>query len=101
MSDLDGRARAVADEIARYLERRPDASDTEEGVIRWWIPRIRLEEELAVVRSALGLLIMHGVVERIVLPSGLVMFRRLQGHGWDGGPHPSLSIENGPPTGHA
>jgi hypothetical protein len=76
MSELDGRTQSVADEIACYLDRRPDASDTEEGVMRWWIPQIRLEEEMAVVRDALALLVVQGVVERVILPSGLVMFRR-------------------------
>jgi hypothetical protein len=80
MSQLDGRARSVADEIAHYLDRRPDASDTEEGVMRWWIPRIRLEEERGVVRSALALLVSQGVVERVVLPGGLVMFRLHRRH---------------------
>jgi len=76
MSGPGGDVRTVADEIARYLDRRPDASDTEEGVMRWWIPRIRLEEELAVVRDALALLVTQGSVERVVLPSGLVILRR-------------------------
>jgi hypothetical protein len=77
MSEPEGRARSVADEIARYLDRRPDASDTEEGIVQWWIPRIRLEEEMAIVRKALALLVAQGTVERVVSRGGLVMFRRL------------------------
>jgi hypothetical protein len=78
MSEPDARTASVANEIARYLDRRPDASDTEDGIIQWWIPRIRLEEEMTVVRHALALLVTQRIVERVVLsPTGLVMFRRL------------------------
>jgi hypothetical protein len=80
MSEFDERVRSVADEIARYLDWRPGASDTEEGVRRWWIPQVRLEEEVIVVRDALALLVAQGAVERVVLPSGLVMFRRPPQH---------------------
>jgi len=93
MIEAEGRERIVAGEIARYLERRPNACDTEEGVLRWWIPRVRLEEEITVVHDALALLVMLGIVERCVLRDGLVMFRRLQSehHGEDGGQSPAVS----------
>src|SRR5437773_290293 len=77
MSQPDQRTRSVADEVARYLERCPDASDTEEGVMQWWIPRIRIDEELAVVRDALTLLVAEGTVERRILPGGSVLVRRM------------------------
>src|SRR5439155_24951738 len=77
MSESEGRARVVADEIARYLDCRPDASDTEDGIVQWWIPRIRIEEEMTVVRDALAFLVAQGIVERVVMRCGLVMFRRL------------------------
>jgi hypothetical protein len=98
MTEPEGRARSVASEIARYLERRPDASDTEEGVMRWWIPRVRLEEEMAIVRSALALLVAQGMVERLILQGGLVMFRRLH-HGTGAeGPHVPAGADSGPPV---
>ena len=65
--------------------------------MRWWIPRIRLEEEASVVRNALALLVEQGMVERLVLPSGRVMFRRLRrDDGCPGATDASLPVEGRP-----
>ena len=45
--------------------------------MQWWIPRIRIDEELAVVRDALTLLVAEGTVERRILPGGSVLVRRM------------------------
>jgi len=56
--------RAVADEIARYLDRHPKAADSAEGIRRWWIGRQRLEESLAATQCALDYLERQGVVAK-------------------------------------
>lgn len=50
----------VAEEIRRYLASRPDASDTVEGIAKWWITRQRLDESLVVVRMAVDQLVAAG-----------------------------------------
>ena len=62
--DDDGVVRAIADEIARYLERHPEAADSVEGIRRWWITRQRFEESLAATQRALDYLEQQGVVAK-------------------------------------
>lgn len=50
-------ARALADEILRYLHSHHRACDTPEGIARWWIKRQRLEDTVERVQAALDLLV--------------------------------------------
>ena len=50
-------ADALAGEILRYLQSHHHASDTTEGIARWWIKRQRLEDTLAHVQAALDQLV--------------------------------------------
>jgi len=68
--------KTVADEIARYLYAHPDAADTLDGIRRWWLPRVRLEETAAQIEEALDELVRRGVVVRQVLADGTVLYRR-------------------------
>jgi hypothetical protein len=43
----------VALKILRYLEQRPDAADTVEGIVEWWVPKQSIYEEAKVVQRAL------------------------------------------------
>jgi len=55
----------VAEQILRYLETNPAASDTLEGVAKWWLMRQRLTESITLVEGALTLLKDKGlIVER-------------------------------------
>lgn len=60
----DADVRAIADEIARYLERHPGAADSAEGIRRWWIGRQRFEESLIATQSALDYLERQRVVAK-------------------------------------
>ncbi len=63
----------VAEQILRYLEANPKASDTLEGVAKWWLMRQRLTESMELVREALQVLEDKGlVVERRNVDGGLV-----------------------------
>ena len=70
---------AVAAEIHRYLCKRPQAMDTLEGIMRWWIPRIRLEEAQETVEQALALLERDGVIECIRIDAATVLYRGAPG----------------------
>ncbi len=62
---------AVADEIRRYLEGHPHASDSIEGVRRWWL---RDRESLENVERALELLEQRGSVLKQRLPDGCCIY---------------------------
>jgi hypothetical protein len=68
----------IADEIARYLKDHPDAADSLEGIRRWWLPRVRLEETTAQLEEALEDLLRRGVVVRQGLADGTVLYRRAE-----------------------
>ena len=53
-----GKCRIVIREILFYLIKHPDAKDTIDGILRWWIPDSDWREEE--VRQALGFLTSKG-----------------------------------------
>jgi hypothetical protein len=60
----------LADEISSYLQAHPDATDTLEGVITWWLTRQRYMQATAEVQCALDYLESRGVVKKIPTPGG-------------------------------
>ena len=63
-SSVPGTSR-VAEEILAYFVEHPDAQDTLEGVMDWWLPRHRIQAELIRVKAALIELVEKGfIVER-------------------------------------
>lgn len=68
--------RAVANAIASYLDDFPSATETAEGITRWWLARQRFNDSLEVVEEALDLLEQEGLVERVKYASNLVLYRR-------------------------
>lgn len=64
--------------IERYLNARPQAAETVEGIARWWLVRQRYDDSVDLVRHALDLLVRRGVVERLALSGGQPMYRKAQ-----------------------
>jgi len=60
----------LADEIRNYLHAHPDATDTLEGVISWWLTRQRYLQATAKVQRALDYLESRGVVKKMRTPGG-------------------------------
>lgn len=56
-NDRQLRIQSVAQEISRYIDKRPNAAETVEGVTSWWISRQRIEESVEVVENALEYLV--------------------------------------------
>ena len=55
----------VAREILAYLAAHPDAQDTLEGIVEWWLVEQRIVQQTAAVREALAELVAQGLlVER-------------------------------------
>lgn len=65
----------IAEEIARYLAAHPEASDSLDGIRRWWLARLRYEEAADLVRQALARLEAEGTVTRTVLPGGAIVYQ--------------------------
>lgn len=75
-SPSEADAEKVAREILAYLARRPTACDTLEGILQWWLPRIRLEDATETVESALVLLEQQALIDRVPIPAGATMYCR-------------------------
>ena len=71
-----GRVRAIAEEIAQYLEHHPDAADTLNGIKEWWLFRQRLDESLDGVSRAVEYLLQEGRIERRQSSDGTTLFVR-------------------------
>jgi hypothetical protein len=64
----------IAQRIGRYLESHPNAADSAEGILRWWLARQRYEESVQKVEQALELLLRRGAVRKHVLIDGQVLY---------------------------
>lgn len=55
-----GRRGAVIGEVLRYMIEHPDAKDTIEGILKWWLPEGRGEPRKEEVQEALNFLVSKG-----------------------------------------
>lgn len=65
--------------IERYLARHPDASDTLDGVVRWWLTRQCYEEAQAVAEAALATLVQRGVIRARRGKDNRIIYERFDG----------------------
>jgi hypothetical protein len=61
-------------EILRYLRAHPQAADTVDGIVLWWLPRQRYDEAVDRVQHALDDLVARGWVDPITLMDGTVLY---------------------------
>ena len=59
----DEQVKQVAEEIKRYLEQRPTASDSLLGITSWWLERQRIAENIRTVEKALQCLKDEGFID--------------------------------------
>lgn len=64
----------IAAEIRRYLASHPNATDSLDGVQRWWLVQGAVEAPTLSVQQALDLLIHEGTVMKKVLPDGTAVY---------------------------
>lgn len=55
----------VAGRISSYLESRPKALDSLDGILRWWLLKQHIEESTELVQAAMDYLVSCGEVEEI------------------------------------
>jgi hypothetical protein len=52
----------VALKILRYLDQNPNAADTVEGILEWWLPKQSIYEEEKVVKRALDEMVKRDLI---------------------------------------
>lgn len=74
MSESEDEITGIANRIDRYLQAHPNAADSAEGILRWWLTRQRLDESVQKVELALALLLHQGAIEKKMLIDGRVLY---------------------------
>ena len=52
----------VALKILRYLDQNPNAADTVEGILEWWLPKQSIYEEEKIVKRALDEMVKQNLI---------------------------------------
>lgn len=65
----------IASEILGYMERYPDAADTQEYVTSWWLSTRGAEQGSGPVTIALAMLERNGFIEHVELPGQRMVYR--------------------------
>lgn len=65
----------VAMKILDYMRRFPDAADTEEHITHWWLKEGDVAQEPRLVASALQMLVIKEIIERVELPDNREVYR--------------------------
>ncbi|WP_313341560.1 hypothetical protein [Stenotrophomonas sp.] len=64
----------VADTVLAYLRAHPEAADTLQGIVRWWLPQQRYNRESGRIEAVLMLLAERGRLQVRLLPDGQVLY---------------------------
>ena len=64
----------LSDEILRYLRAHPQAADTVDGIVEWWLPQQRYDEAVDQVQLVLDELVARRLVDQITLVDGTVLY---------------------------
>ena len=73
LSDEVGR-REVQEAVLAYLHRHPNAADTLDGIVSWWLPQQRYEIERQHIKRTLGDMVDRGELHCYHLPDGAVLY---------------------------
>jgi len=63
-------APSIAREIMAYLKEHPDAQDSIEGIMQWWLLERNITFQAKLLREALAVLVNEGSVVEIMCQSG-------------------------------
>ena len=62
-------------EIVEYLRRHPEAADTVDGILDWWLPAQRNENARNEIQHALREFVEQGLIEEVALGDGHQLYR--------------------------
>lgn len=65
---------ALVDAILAYLSNHPQAADSADGVTRWWLARDGSAPSPSDVEEALATMVERGLLRRVELPDGTVLY---------------------------
>jgi DNA-binding PadR family transcriptional regulator len=68
--------REIEHAVLAYLERHPQAADTLDGIVRWWLPQQRYSIAQARIEAALRRLESQGLIRQRRLPTGDSLYAR-------------------------
>jgi len=74
MAENPDQVSALAQDIERYLQERPNASDTVEGIRRWWVGGRWADVSATLMLTALDRLVERHVVAKRALSDGSVVY---------------------------
>lgn len=74
MEKNPGQVRVLAQVIERYLADRPNASDTIEGIRRWWVGPEWADASMTVMSAALDLLVQRRIMKTRIQADGSVRY---------------------------
>jgi hypothetical protein len=75
MADDDALVQELSAEIRAYLDAHPEAADTLDGIVQWWIVHQRFLRGVQAAGRALDELVAQGVLEKIRTADGRDIFR--------------------------
>ncbi|MDL5365617.1 hypothetical protein QSH18_08375 [Xanthomonas sp. NCPPB 2654] len=64
----------VADAVLSYLRAHPEAADTLQGIVRWWLPQQRYNRESGRIEAVLTSLAERGRLQVRMLPDGQFLY---------------------------
>lgn len=64
----------VADAVLSYLRAHPEAADTLQGIVRWWLPQQRYNRESGRIEAVLASLAERGRLQVRMLPDGHFLY---------------------------
>lgn len=71
----DGRLPSFALEILRYLREHPEAQDTVDGIMVWWVSERAIKNWLPQVQKSLAALVNRGYLEKHAAADGRTFYR--------------------------
>ena len=63
-------------EIVGYLQKNPNAGDSLEGVMNWWLSQRNKKPDVAEIEQVLEQLIAEGSVRKVSLVGGTILYRK-------------------------
>lgn len=75
LSEDEASRHEVEAAVLAYLHRHPQAADTLEGVVQWWLPQQRYETARRRIERVLEDLVARGELRCERLPGGATLYR--------------------------
>lgn len=68
-------SKSIEEKILNYLLKNPNASDTLEGVARWWLEMEKVDHAIEMIADTLNSLLERGVIEKVPTGENISIYR--------------------------